>query len=118
VLTKFSVISVHAQRSNANMVNGATLSQSRVGRTVWLSIYYRVASAPANSQATATFLVRRGKTLVDTQNIGLSLSGALPHTFQALDLYKLEESGMYTIAGRIAINGTSHTATVRLSVKT
>jgi subtilisin family serine protease len=118
VPTTFNVISIHTQRSNASVVNGTTLSQSRVGRTVWLSIYYRVASAPANSQATATFSVRRGKTLVDTQNIELSLSGALPETLQALDLYKLEGSGMYTISGRIAINGTSHTATVRLSVKT
>ena len=117
VATNFNVIALRAQRTNADAVSGASRSQWKIGQTVWLSLYYQVRSAAAGSAGTATFSIAHGNTIVDSQTTALAVAGALPHTFQALDLYKLRQTGAYTVTGRVTINGTSGAATLHLTVK-
>ena len=117
VATDFNVIALHAQRTNADAVNGASRSQWKVGHTVWFSLYYQVRSVPAGSGGTATFSITHANAIVESQTTALSVMGSLPHTFQALDLYKLRRTGTYTVTGRVTINGTSSAAILHLTVK-
>lgn len=96
-------LAVHKKQKVADPQK-ASVKTVKVGKTVYLYIYYAVQSAPATAKVAATFTLTRNGAQVATRSFPHGLLAAAPNAFYEDVPYKLKKAGTYVFTGRITIN--------------